>query len=77
MNECWVDFGCFVLGADIQCTQTGERIFVDCCSGCMGNASVINPVFGGDVLTPSWLIVGSGEPSVRPSTILVGSTYVK
>ena len=26
---------------------------------------------------PSWLIEGSGESSVRPSTILLGSTYVK
>ena len=26
---------------------------------------------------PSWSIGGSGESSVRPSTILLGSTYVK
>ena len=28
-------------------------------------------------LAPSWSFRGSGEPGVRPSTISLGSTYVK
>ena len=42
MDECWVDFRLFLLGANIQCVEDSETVFVDCCSGRMCNASVSN-----------------------------------
>ena len=77
MDECWVDFGFFLLGTDIQCTEASKTTVVDCYSGCMCNASVANLVSGFAVSASSWSIGGSKESSVRPSTILLGSTYVK
>ena len=51
VDECWVDFGFFLLGTDIQCAKTSETIIVDCCSGRMYNASVANLVSGGAVFS--------------------------
>ena len=49
MDECWVDFGFFLLWTNIQCIEASETIVVDCCSGRMCNASVTNLVSGGTV----------------------------
>ena len=51
VDECWVDFGFFLLGTDIQCAKASESIVVDCCSGCMCNAPVTNLVSGGAVFS--------------------------
>ena len=50
VNECWGDFGFLPFGTDIECIQTSETVFVHCCGGRMGNASVANLGFGGAVL---------------------------
>ena len=49
MDECWVDFGLFLLCTDIQCAEVSETIVVDCCHGRMCNASVVNLVSGGTI----------------------------
>ena len=51
VDECWVDFGFFLLGTDIQCAKASESIVVDCCNGRMCNASVTNLVSGGAVFS--------------------------
>ena len=51
VDECWVDFGFFLLGTDIQCAKASETIVVDYWSGRMCNASVANLVSGGDVFS--------------------------
>ena len=51
VDECWVDFGCFLLGTDNECAKASESIVVDCCNGRMCNASVTNLVSGGAVFS--------------------------
>ena len=51
VDECWVDFGFFLLGTDIQCTKASESIVVDCSSGRMCDASVTNLGSGGAVFS--------------------------
>ena len=46
VNGCWMNFRVFLLGTDIERTETGETVVVDCCGGCMGDASVVNLSFG-------------------------------
>ena len=77
VNGCWMNFRFFLLGTDIERIETGETVVVDCCGGFMGDASVANLSFGVTISAPSWSIEGSGEPSVRTSTILLVFTYVK
>ena len=45
VNGYWMNFRVFLLGTDIERTETGETVVVDCCGGCMGDASVVNLIF--------------------------------
>ena len=51
VDECWVDFGFFFFGTDVQSTEASETIVFHYCSGRMCDASVANLGSGGAVFS--------------------------
>ena len=77
MNDCWVYFEFSFSGWISSVHRLVKRSLstVAVVAWAMRRLQILFSVV--PFLTPYWLIRGSGEPRVRPSTIVIGFIYVK
>ena len=77
MNVFGLAFGILLFETNFRYTIGGKSIIINSCGGCVGITSVVNVTFDRSVIGPILVCWRSRRLCIRPSTILLGCTYVK